>query len=144
MTLVLNAVGNDHRGTIYPAAVAMTEQLLTIAESYPGTPRWVALAVLEDWWGGWEPEAGFASYVDAEGVRVGAIPQIVQRVTEATGLLNRIATGDSGSVGAALARDLLTVIPLGWGHTVDDGIVRFKGGRVDPDGEYHFPESELS
>src|SRR4051794_14408826 len=35
-TLVRCAVGNDHRGTLYPAAVAMAEKLLMVAERYPG------------------------------------------------------------------------------------------------------------
>ena len=142
-TLVRFAVGNDHRGTVYPAAVAMAEKLLMVAESYPGHPQWVALAVLEAWWGGYEPEVGFSSYVDADGSRLGVIPEIARRITGAAPLLTRIAGMVSEPANAALASALLTVIPLGWGHVVDEhGVVHSWGGRVDPDGSVHFPERE--
>lgn len=128
-TLVRFAVGNDHRGTVYPAAVAMTDVLLKIAAACPGEPRRVALDVLEAWWSGFEPEHGFASYVDAAGHRVAVLPEIARRVTAATDLLTGIE-----------ARALLTVIPLGWGHTLnEDGGVEFWGGRLNPDGSVHFP-----
>lgn len=133
-TLVRGAVGNDHRGTIYPAAVAMTEQLLAIAEHHPGRPRLVALTVLEDWWGGYEPEHGLHAYDDAGGTRRGVIPEIARRVTAASGLLRRFAAEP-----CAPAAALLTVIPLGWGHEVDEtGQVEWWGGRVDPDGSVDF------
>jgi hypothetical protein len=142
-TLVRLAVGNDHRGTVYPAAVAMTEKLLTVAESYPGDPRWVALTVLESWWGGYETEVGFTSYVGADGSRLGVIPEIARRIVDAAALLTRIAEEVSEPANAALASALLTVIPLGWGHVVDEhGVVHSWGGRVDPDGSVHFPGTD--
>lgn len=49
--------------------------------------------------------------------------------------LTRIAEETSVPDNAALASALLTVIPLGWGHEVDEhGVVHSWGGRVDPDG----------
>ena len=133
-TLVRCAVGNEHRGTVYPAAVAMTEQLLLVAEHHPGRPRRVALAVLEDWWGGYEPEDGLHAYVDATGTRRGVLPEIARRITAASDLLTRLTEPSAAA--------LLTVIPLGWGHEVNDtGGVDWWGGRVDPDGSVHFPES---
>lgn len=142
-TMVRCVVGNDHRGTIYPAAVAMTEQLLTIVDSYPGSPRSVALAVLEHWWSGYEPESGFESYVDARGVRVGVIPEVARRITQAAALLTRAADDTSDPAASGSARALLTVLPLGWGHTVDEGgRIEFWGGRVDPDGTVHFPDPD--
>jgi hypothetical protein len=140
-TLVRFSVGNDHGGIVYPGAVAMTEKLLVIAESYPGQPQWVALVVLESWWGGYEPETGFSSYVDADGRRLGVIPEIARRITDAAGLLTRIAEDASTPENAALAAALLAVIPLGWGHAInEDGSVDSWGGRLDPDGTVHFPE----
>lgn len=141
-TLVRFAVGNDHRGTIYPAAVAMADVLLFIAKEYPGTPRHVALSVLDDWWGGYEPEDGFESFVDTDGARIAIIPAIVRQLTDATDLLNHIAADVSDPVAAGLARNLLIAIPLGWGNTVDGGIVHHWGGRVDEDGIVHFPKIE--
>jgi hypothetical protein len=139
-TMVRFAVGNEHRGTVYPAAVAMTEQLLAVAERYPGTARWVALSVLEAWWSGYGPETRLASYVDARGVRVAVLPEIERRIAAATGLLTMIANSPSDPAAAAVARDLLTVIPLGWGHAVDNrGFPRHWGGRINPDGTVDFP-----
>jgi hypothetical protein len=38
-----DAVGNDHGGTLYPAAVAATSRLVEIIEDRPGAPRRAAL-----------------------------------------------------------------------------------------------------
>lgn len=139
-TLVRSAVGNDHRGTIYPAAVAMTEQLLIVARDYPGDPRCVALGVLDQWWSGFQPERGLERYTDANGARVAVIHEIARLLSEATHLLTRIAADPTDPSGAALARNLLTVIPLGWGHTVEEhGVVQAWDGVVDRDGIVHFP-----
>jgi len=124
-TLVRYAVGNDHRGSLYPAAVAMTEQLLLVAKEHPGEPRRTALSVLEDWWSSFAPERGFESYVDAAGARVAVIPAIVQRMTAAITLLSDIAADASDPAAVEPARHLLTVIPFGWGSWVDkNGVVR--------------------
>jgi hypothetical protein len=142
-TLVRFAVGNDHRGTIYPAAAPMVQILLFIAKEYAGMPRRVALSVLDDWWGGYEPEDGFESFVDTDGVRTALIPAIVQKMTDATDLLNHIAADASDPVAAVLAQNLLIVIPLGWGNAVDGGVVQNWGGRVSEDGSAHFPEDRV-
>ena len=142
-TLVRIGVGNDHRGSIYPAAVAMAEVLLFIAKEYQGGPRRVALSVLDDWWSGYEPEEGFESFVDADGARIAVIPAIVRQLTDAIDLLNYISADASDPVAATLARNLLTVIPLGWGNTVDAGIVHNWGRRVDEDGIVYFPENRV-
>jgi hypothetical protein len=139
-TLVRFAVGNDHRGTIYPASVAMVDVLLLIAQEYPGRPRHVALSVLDDWWGGYEPERGFESFVGTDGARIAVIPAIVRRLTGTTALFDHIAVDVSDPVAATLARDLLTVIPLGWGNAVNGSILHNWGGRVDEDGTVHFPK----
>jgi hypothetical protein len=142
-TLVRFSVGNDHRGSIYPAAVAMTEILLFIAREYTGEPRRVALSVLEDWWGGYEPEGGFESFVNGDGARIPVIPAIMRQIIGATSLLNDIAAIESDHVAAAIARNLLTVIPLGWGNAVDGGVVQNWGGRVEDDGSVRFPENRV-
>jgi len=138
-TMVRFAVGNDHRGSIYPAALAMVDILLSIAREHPGEPRRVALSTLEDWWSGYEPEHGFESFADADGARIALIPAIVRKMTDAVPLLEQIAGGASDSAAAALARDLLIVIPLGWGNAMDGGVVQNWGGRVEDDGSVRFP-----
>ena len=144
-TMVRVAVGNDHRGTVYPAAVAMTEQLLTIVKDYPGDPRQVALCVLDDWWSGYEPEQGFESYLTPNGTRVAVLPEIARQVTDATDLLTQIATQSPIPEEATLARNLLQVTPLGWGHTVDEhGEFHWWGGHLDRDGVVHFPDRDIS
>jgi hypothetical protein len=138
--MVRFAVGNEHRGTVYPAAVAMTEQLLAVAARYPGTPRWVALGVLESWWSGYGPEPGLATYFDADGIWVGVLWEIQRRIAGASELLASIATSPNDPAAAAVARDLLTVIPLGWGYTVNQyGVPQSWGGRINPDGTVDFP-----
>lgn len=139
-TKVRFAVGSEYRATVWPAAVAMTEQLLIVARAYPGTPRWVALSVLESWWGGYGPEPRLATYVDDTGASVGVLWEIQRRVGGAAGLLTQIAASPNDPVSAAVARDLLTVIPLGWGYAVNDyGVPQSWGGRINPDGTVHFP-----
>jgi hypothetical protein len=141
-TMVRFAVGNDHRGTVYPAAVAMTSQLLTIAADFPGDPRQVALCILDEWWSGYEPETGFESYPDADGTRVAVIPEMARRIAGATDLLTRIATRSPTLAEATLASNLLRVIPRGWGHTVDeDGTIHSWGGHLDENGVARFPEA---
>lgn len=140
-TMVRFAVGNDHRGTVYPAAVAMTGQLLMIIENHRRGPRWWALAVLESWFGGYEPETGFESYADASGARIAVIPELERRIRAADGMLTRVAADESDPDSAALARALLAVFPLGWGHTLgDDGRPESRGMRVHPDGTVDFPD----
>jgi hypothetical protein len=80
-TMVQVAVGNPHRGSLYPAAVPMTDLLLLIAREYPGRPRAVALNVLEDWWGLFEVEPKSEA---------GVIPAIVERITAARPFLESI------------------------------------------------------
>jgi hypothetical protein len=43
------AVGNDHGGSLYPAAVGAARRLLEIIATTPGRPRVIALDVLLDW-----------------------------------------------------------------------------------------------
>jgi hypothetical protein len=137
ITMMEYTVGNGHSGTVYPAALAMIGQLLIVVEHYPGLPRQTALQILADWWGGYAPERGLESYVDRSGTRIALLPAMAQRIADAAGLFAHIVESDPDS--AAAAQALLTVIPLGWGHEVDDGKVHHWGGRVDPDGSVHFP-----
>ncbi|MFI6789979.1 hypothetical protein ACIBG4_21915 [Nonomuraea sp. NPDC050383] len=109
---VRSAVGNDHAGTLYPAAVIGTDVLLDIIARHPGRPRNVALGVLLDWWGCFQPEPGFESYVGQEGETVQVIPAIVRRVRLAVGMLQVIAEQDSGARG--LIQELITLLDQGW------------------------------
>lgn len=109
---VRSAVGNDHAGTLYPAAVIGTDVLLDIIARYPGPPRNIALGVLLDWWGCFQPEPGFESYIDQVGQTVHVIPAIVRRVRLAVGTLQGIAEQDAGA--RRLIQELITVQHQGW------------------------------
>jgi hypothetical protein len=105
-------VGNDHAGTLYPAAVAGTDVLLEIITEHPGLPRQTALCVLLDWWGCIQPEPGYESYTDHEGETIDVITAIVERVRQAVGTPQTIAEQDSNARG--LARELLRAQGQGW------------------------------
>ncbi|MEV4399582.1 hypothetical protein [Nonomuraea sp. NPDC049607] len=109
---IRSAIGNDHAGTLYPAAVIGTDVLLDIIVRYPGPPRKIALAVLLDWWGCFQPEPGFESYTDQGGQTVHVIPAIVQRVRLAVGTLQVIAEQDAGA--RRLIQELIAVQHQGW------------------------------
>jgi hypothetical protein len=109
---IRSAVGNDHAGTLYPAAVAGTDVLLEIITEHPGSPRQTALCVLLDWWGCFQPEPGFESYTDHEGEMVDVITAIVERVGQAVGTLQVIAEQDSNAHG--LIRKLIRAQSQGW------------------------------
>jgi hypothetical protein len=143
VTIVEYTVGNGHAGTVYPAALAMTGQLLAVAESYPGEPRRRALRVLADWWGGYLAEPGLESFVDDSGVRIVLLPALAGRIADGADRYGRMATSDPDPEVVAVARELLTVIPLGWGHCLeDDGSVSHWGGQVQDDGTVRFPETK--
>jgi hypothetical protein len=109
---IRSAVGNDHAGTLYPAAVTGTDVLLEIIANHPGPPRNTALGVLLDWWGCFQPEPGFESYTDQKGETIYVIAAIVGRVRQAVGLLQVIAEQDSNARG--LIRELIRAQSQGW------------------------------
>ncbi|MBE3016342.1 hypothetical protein IL992_45460 [Microbispora sp. NEAU-D428] len=109
---IRSAVGNDHAGTLYPAAVAGTDVLLHIISTCPGAPRNAALCVLLDWWGCFQPEPGFEAYTDQDGHRVEIIPAIMQRVEQAADTMRVIAEHDTRARG--LVRELLRSLNRGW------------------------------
>ncbi|MFC5822192.1 hypothetical protein [Nonomuraea harbinensis] len=109
---IRSAVGNDHAGTLYPAAVAGTDVLLEIITEHPGPPRQTALCVLLDWWGCFQPEPGFESYTDHEGETIDVITAIVERVGQAIGTLEVIAEQDSNARG--LIGELIRAQNQGW------------------------------
>lgn len=112
---IRSAVGNDHAGTLYPAAVAGTDVLLEVVTEHPGLPRQTALCVLLDWWGCFQPEPGYESFTDHEGETIDVITAIVARVEQAVGTLKTIAEQDSNARG--LARELLRAQSQGWALT---------------------------
>lgn len=109
---IRSAVGNDHGGTLYPAAVAGTGVLLHIIIDCPGAPRNAALCVLLDWWGCFQPEPGFEAYTDQNGNRVEVIPAIMRQVGQAADTLRVIAEHDTQARG--LIRELLRSLDRGW------------------------------
>ncbi|MCG5216925.1 hypothetical protein [Streptosporangium sp. KLBMP 9127] len=109
---VRSAVGNDHAGTLYPAAVTGTDVLLGIISDRTGPPRDIALSILLDWWGCFQPEPGFESYMDPAGQTVDLIPAIVQRVEQAAETLQAIAEQDTNARGAV--RELVRLMNQGW------------------------------
>lgn len=109
---VRSAVGNDHAGTLYPAAVAGTDVLLEIIAKHPGPPRNAALGVLLDWWGCFQPEPGFESYTDQKGQTIDVIEAIVERVRQAVDPLRVIAEQDPNARG--LIRELIRAQGQGW------------------------------
>jgi hypothetical protein len=109
---IRSAVGNDHAGTLYPAAVIGADVLLDIIARYSGPARNIALGVLLDWWGCFQPEPGFESYADQEGQTVYVIPAIVRRVRLAVGMLQVIAEQDAGA--RRLIQELITTQHQGW------------------------------
>ncbi|MFC4118367.1 hypothetical protein [Nonomuraea zeae] len=109
---IRSAVGNDHAGTLYPAAVTGTDVLLEIITEHPGPARQAALCVLLDWWGCFQPEPGFESYTDHEGETIDVITAIVERIGQAVGTLQMIAEQDLNARG--LIRKLIRTQNKGW------------------------------
>ncbi|NUW32369.1 hypothetical protein HTZ77_13140 [Nonomuraea sp. SMC257] len=109
---IRSAVGNDHAGTLCPAAVAGTDVLLGVIADHPGPPRQIALCVLLDWWGCFHPEPGFETYTGQEGETIDVITAIVERVGRATGALRAIAERDPHAGG--LIRELIAAHGQGW------------------------------
>lgn len=66
---VLFAVGNNHAGTVYPAAAAAAPILLRLALESDGWLQWLGFEVLVELVL-FEAEPGYEEFVNAEGVRV--------------------------------------------------------------------------
>jgi hypothetical protein len=107
-----SAVGNDHAGTLYPAAVAATNRLLDIIEHRPGAPRRAALNVLLDWWGTFQPEPGYETFQDDHGAVVELLPALMKEVAAAKPLIESIPGSDP--VASKPARVLVQCIGAGW------------------------------
>jgi hypothetical protein len=107
-----SAVGNDHAGTLYPAAVAGTSRLLGIIEYRAGTPRRAALNILLDWWGTFQPEPGYETFEDGNGTTVELLPALMNEVAASKSLIESIP--DSDPVARKSALKLLQCIEAGW------------------------------
>lgn len=113
------AVGNDHRGTLYPAAVPATGVFVGMIVEQPGGPRGYALNTLLDWWGCFRPEPGYDTYDDAAAGPVEITEGIMQRVRQAAPALTRL-TADFRAVEHRRAiTEVLRLLALGW--VVSDG-----------------------
>jgi|ERR1700722_7402382 hypothetical protein len=106
------AVGNDHAGTLYPAAVAATNRLLDIIEHRAGAPRRAALNILLDWWGTFQPEPGYGTFQERNGTNVELVPTVMEEVAAAKAVIERIPASDPIARKSALI--LLQCIETGW------------------------------
>jgi hypothetical protein len=106
------AVGNDHRGTLYPASVPAVAFLLEIIAVRPGPPRQVALLVLLTWWGMFQPDPEYGSYTGDDGRVVDIVTGVMEQVAASVELLRRIGAEDTQARG--LVRELLAALDRGW------------------------------
>lgn len=106
------AVGNDHAGTLYPAAVAATVRLIRIIESHPGKQREIALSVLLDWWGMFQAEPGYEVFIGADGEAVELIPAIIEIANSARPAIEAVIKDDPGV--AKKVGLLLKCLDTGW------------------------------
>src|SRR2546423_14772067 len=114
------AVGNDHGGTIYPAAVEATRAMLDIIAARPGRPRGTALGVLLDWWSGFDPEPGYEQYRTADGERVDLISAMRDTILQGREVLQQAGADTRDPNGGRLATQLWTCVQAGWGYAVED------------------------
>ena len=99
---VLDSVGNNHQGTIYPKAEQAVEPLLAIALATPGWPAKTALSALTEMIGSFQPvQQGWGA----------PDPGMKQRMRMAVGRhrgeLIALAQGDDSFGTAERARELL-------------------------------------
>jgi len=85
------AVSNDHRGSLYPAAVPAVSIFLPVIDTMPGSPREEAFVALLDWWGTFLAEPGFETYDDPLAGPVAITDGIMRQVGDAVPMLRRIA-----------------------------------------------------
>jgi hypothetical protein len=90
------AVSNDHRGSLYPAAVPAAGILLQVIGTMPGSPREEALSALLDWWGTFRPEPGFETYDDPVAGTAEITEGIMRQVRDAMPVLRRVAEEQFG------------------------------------------------
>lgn len=109
----VDAVGNDHRGTLYPAAVPAVHVLLKVIRDLPGKPRIEALGVLLDWWGCFAPEPGY-TLQDDDGRPV-EVTEAVEReiATRRTCCVPSCGDWSDGSPARKMAKDLLALLDAG-------------------------------
>jgi hypothetical protein len=112
-----HAVSNDHRGSLYPAAVPAAAVFLQVIAEWPGEPRGYALNALLDWWGCFLPEPGFESYDHPVLGPVEVTEGIMWKVRDAVPLLHRAVENRSIWHHRAI-EELLSRLDKGW--VVDD------------------------
>ncbi|MFI0411378.1 hypothetical protein [Actinomadura sp. 3N508] len=108
----MTVVGNDHGGTLYPAAVMAVERLLEIVRDVPGPPRELALNIILDWWGTFQAEPGFEEFELPDGTVMQTVPAIMERVSAARPMLQAIV--DELGTRKKEAKLLLACIDAGW------------------------------
>jgi hypothetical protein len=107
------AVSNDHRGSLYPAAVPAVSLLLRVIGTMPGGPREEALSALLDWWGTFRPEPGFETYDDPVAGTAEITVGIMRQVRDAVPMLRGVAE-EQFKRHRHDAMELLRCLDTGW------------------------------
>ena len=91
---MLSAVGNNHAGWLYPAALPAAKLIIRIARECGGFVRWSALEVLIEFLSfGWDPKW----IVDpSDGKQVHLRPAVVAMVQDMRAELELMAVGENG------------------------------------------------
>jgi hypothetical protein len=101
--LLLHALGNDHAGTYYPAALPVLSSLEVILHNGSPWSQHAALNVLLELTGSFEPELGYENFAGAPLVK-----SIFAKVVNMAPAIQNIAQGSS--IASASATELLEQI----------------------------------
>ena len=105
---ILFAVGNNHAGTYFPVAVFLIPELAPLLVSDQPWPRRVALEVLVDLTGSFEPEPGFEAILLPDGNRCGTAGALKRAVSELASLLHSLQA--KTGVESELATEILCAL----------------------------------
>lgn len=78
---MLFAIGNDHRGTLYPVAVAALPEIIQLTHAAAPWTRWAAVQILTDCLTSFEPEPGFEVVTLANGQLVDVQTTVRAQIT---------------------------------------------------------------
>jgi hypothetical protein len=118
---ILYAVGNNHAGCLYPAAVPAAPLLVRVVREVPGWSRWAALEILIEYL---SFEVDREEFVDPAGSVIHARGAIVATVRSIREDLERLALQPATDPTAKSARDLLELMdrPAGGNGHHRDGL----------------------
>jgi hypothetical protein len=104
---VLYAVGNNHAGCLYPAAVPAAPFLLRVVRELAGWPRWATLEILIEYLCF---EVDREVFVDPAGSMIDAKAAIIATVGSIREDIERLAQQPAADPTAKSARDLLELL----------------------------------